>query len=230
MALVVYDQGVRIQTPVSSLLPPRGVEATTDSARSRELPSSGDQTLPPKTQYQPQTPTNQSPVSLEQQLTSNRARQAYQQTQRLNRRAGDDQQKPTQVSQIMTSPVFTIPVGSTVQQAHQQFQSHNVHHLAVVDARGACHGVISEYVLLKRTSLLNQVGPISGALTIDGTYPAQLIAATPDTPISQVAITFLKSRLSSMPVINENGALLGIVTHTDLVHMVANEAARERWV
>ncbi|WP_421866600.1 HPP family protein [Motiliproteus sp.] len=229
MALVVYDQGVRIQTPVSSLLPPRGVEATTESARSRELPSSGDQALPPKTQTPLQTPTGQANISLEQRLNSSRAQQAYQQTQRLNRRASDHQ-KPTQVSQIMTSPVFTIPVGATVQQAYQQFQSHNVHHLAVVDARGACHGVVSEYVLLRRTSLLNPIGPITDGLTIDGTYPAQLIAATPDTPISQVAITFLKSRLSSMPVINNNGALLGIVTHTDLVHMVANEAARERWI
>ena len=226
MALVIYDQGVRIKTPVSSLLPPRGVEATTESARSRELPSSGDQTLPPKEQL----PTNQPRISREQQNYSNRARQAYQATQRLDRRASDNRQKPTQVSQIMTSPVFTVPVGATVLQACEQFRSHNVRHLAVVDATGRCHGVISEYELLKRSSLLNPAGPTHAGLTIEGTYPSQLIAATPDTPISQVAITFLKSHLTCMPVISDTSQLLGIVTHTDLVHMVANEAARERWV
>ncbi len=217
MALVIYDSGVRIQTPTSSLLANRGgVEALTQPSRSRELPSSEDKTLPPR-------------ISLEQQRYSNKAKQAYQNTQQLNRRSQDNPSQPLTVSQIMTSPVFTVSVGASVEQAYQQFRSHNLRHLAVVDDGGRCHGVVSEYDLLKRSSQLNQAGPTRNHLSIEGTYSTQLIAATPDTSIQQVAITFLKHRLTSMPVRNDLGELLGIVTHTDLVHMVANEAGRDRW-
>ncbi|MEH6470219.1 MAG: CBS domain-containing protein [Halopseudomonas sp.] len=224
MALVVYDQGVRIQTPVSSLLAPRGVEATTELSHSRGLPSSDDRSTPPDRPIPPRIAQQQ------QQSYSNKAKQAYQSTQRLNRRDNDTRQKPAVVSQIMTSPVFTIPVGASVEAAFEQFRIHQVRHVAVIDRNARCHGVVSEYMLLRRASLFNQVGPTRANLTIEGTYPTQLIAATPDTSIHQVAITFLKRHLTSMPIINEAGQLVGIITHTDLVHMVANEAARERWI
>ena len=216
MALVIYDSGVRIQTPVSSLLPPKGVEATTQPSPSRELPSSEDRALAPQ-------------ISPTQQRYSNKAKQAYQATERLNRRTEDESQKPALVSQIMTSPVFTLPVGASVEEAFEQFRIHQVRHLAVIDANARCHGVVSEFNLLRRGSQFKQEGPTRASLTIEGAYPTQLIAATPDTSIQQVAITFLKRHLSNMPVIDANGQLVGIVTHTDLVHMVANQASHERW-
>jgi len=37
MALIIYDQGYRIQTPVKSLFPPRGVEQLSASARTAEV-------------------------------------------------------------------------------------------------------------------------------------------------------------------------------------------------
>ncbi|MEH6823961.1 MAG: CBS domain-containing protein, partial [Motiliproteus sp.] len=212
MALVIYDSGVRIQTPVSSLLAPKGVAATTEPSRSRELPSSEDLTLPPQ-------------ISPTQQRYSNKAKQAYQATERLNRRNEDNRIKPAVVAQIMTSPVFTLPVGASVEEAFEQFRIHRVRHLAVIDANDHCHGVVSEYSLLRRGSQFNQLGPIRDRLTIEGSYPTQLISATPDTRIHQIALTFLKQHLSNMPIIDERGQLVGIVTHTDLVHMVANETA-----
>lgn len=217
MALVIYDSGVRIHTPQPTSLTNRvGVEALTELSRSRELPSSEDKIMQPH-------------ISREQQHYSNKAQQAYQNTQRLNRRRQDSPSQPVLVSQIMTSPVFTVRVGASVAQAYQQFESHNIRHLAVVDAYGRCHGVVSEYELLKRCSPLSQTGPTRTNLSIEGTYSTQLIAATPDTGIQQIAISFLKRRLTSMPIINEAGQLQGIVTYTDLVHMLANEAGRERW-
>lgn len=216
MALVIYDSGVRIHTPASSLLAQRGVEAITEPSRSRELPSSEDLTLSPQ-------------ISPTQQRYSNKAKQAYQATERLNRRNEDDRIKPAVVAQIMTSPVFTLPVGASVEEAFEQFRIHRVRHLAVIDEHDHCHGVVSEYSLLKRGSLFYQPGPTRARLTIEGAYPTQLIAATPDTRIHQVAITFIKQHLSNIPVIDEAGQLVGIVTHTDLVHMVANETAHERW-
>ncbi len=223
MALVIYDAGVRIHTPATTRLIPRGVEAMTEISHSRELPSSEDQALSPRA-----TP-EQLRITPEQQRYSNKARMAYQSTERLNRRTEDTPSKPATVSQIMTSPVFTIRLGATVRQALEQFRLHHVRHLAVIDAAGRCHGMVSEHELLKRSSRFNLAGPTRVDLTIEGAYPTQLIAATPDTSIQQVAITFLKRRLTSMAVLDEEGLLLGIITHTDLVHMVANEAARERW-
>lgn len=230
MALVIYDAGIRVQTPVSSLLNRGGVEALTELSRSRDLPASKDRARDlPSSDDRVQQQALQPRISREQQSYSNKAKRAYQTTQKLNRRSQDTQSKPSIVSQIMTSPVFTVPIGATVEQTYQQFLNHHVRHLAVVDGNGRCHGMISDYDLFKRSSSLNQAGPACVNLSIEGAYSKQLIAATPDTSIQQVAITFLKRRLTSMPVINDNGQLQGVVTHSDLVHLVANEAGRERW-
>lgn len=213
MALVIYDQGYRIQTPVTALLSPRGVEQLTELQRSRGIPSSEDQALPP--------------AATEGQRRFVQAQRAYRQTERLATQA--QARPPIPVEKIMTSPVFTISAGSSITEAWQLLDEHQVRHLAVINDEGRLYGVISEYDLLRRSALVNVNGPTRAQLSIDGAYSTQLIVATPDTEVRQVALTFIERRIGCMPVLDDEGDLVGIVTRTDLLHLITNDLQSDRW-
>ena len=170
MALVVYDQGTRIQTPVTSLFSNRGVEQLTRLQQNRPLRE--EDSLAPK-------------LSGEEQRRSGQAQRAYRQTEQLSTKASAH--RPLAVVKVMTSPVFTIAAGAPITEAWRLLEEHQVRHLAVLNAEGQLYGVLSEYDLLRRSALVNLNGPTRAQLSIDGAYSTQLIIATPDTEVRQVA-------------------------------------------
>lgn len=58
----------------------------------------------------------------------------------------------------------------------------------------------------------------------------KVITVRADTSIETIAETLLANRISAVPVVNENGALLGIVSEGDLIHRVeAGTEWRRSW-
>jgi CBS domain-containing protein len=53
-----------------------------------------------------------------------------------------------------------------------------------------------------------------------------VITVHPDTPVAKIAEVLLANRISAVPVVNDKGALVGIVSEGDLIHRV--EAGTER--
>ncbi|MEY6433085.1 CBS domain-containing protein [Thioalkalicoccus limnaeus] len=51
---------------------------------------------------------------------------------------------------------------------------------------------------------------------------------TPDTPIQEVARLLVQQRINGVPVIDDQGRLVGIVTSGDLTHRLADERIEER--
>ncbi|QCP48981.1 CBS domain-containing protein [Trinickia violacea] len=49
-----------------------------------------------------------------------------------------------------------------------------------------------------------------------------VITATPETSIHEAARLFVDNRISSMPVVDANGRVVGFVSHSDLLHRVEN--------
>lgn len=54
------------------------------------------------------------------------------------------------------------------------------------------------------------------------------VTVRPDTPVEEIANLLLKHRINGVPVVNEAGGLLGIVTAADLVYRGANERLEPR--
>ena len=59
-----------------------------------------------------------------------------------------------------------------------------------------------------------------------------VISVTPDTPIAEVAGLMLQHRISGLPVVDANGAVVGIVTEGDLLRRAetGTERRRARWL
>lgn len=55
-----------------------------------------------------------------------------------------------------------------------------------------------------------------------------VITATPDMTIHEAARLFVDNHIGGMPVVDENGQVVGIVSHRDLLHRVENGTARSK--
>lgn len=59
---------------------------------------------------------------------------------------------------------------------------------------------------------------------------ANVITVAPDTPVRAVAEILLENRISAVPVVDEDGRLLGIVSEGDLIRQVDPHGVRSWWL
>lgn len=220
MALVIYDHGYRIQTPVDSILPSRVVEQLTKMQPGRPL-SDMDKQLNDE-----DSPKGGAASSSNGRFK--KASAAYQATRQINRRQSD---KPElTIDRIMTHPVISIRQNAKISHAWALMRQHRIQHLAIVGQVGQLLGVMNERDLLRRQNPMPHQGPPIPRETIAGGYTSKLIVATPDTLVQQVALILLDRRLSCLPIVQSNGMLAGIVTRSDLLPLVVNDKRLSRYV
>ncbi|WP_417223841.1 HPP family protein [Amphritea sp.] len=214
MALVIYDQGYRIKTPVKSLFMPGGVEQTGASANT--APAGGERDhekeMVDQAQHHETSPSIQG--------NARKAASAYSQT------GGDDANlvKPRSyipASLVMSYPIQTVLEGSKIQSTLYKMKQYSISHLLVLSGTGRLMGIVTEKLLLQYLSYQG-AQPHSIEDTIDRCYSKQVITATPDTNIRQLAVSCVEHQLSCIPVVDENGNLKGIITRTDLLQSLIN--------
>lgn len=219
MALVVYDQGYRIQTPVSALFKPKGVDALTELARPHNLPSSDDIERDEAEQLERQFRQSGSAAG---RLPSARGRGSSSPTYERKPYAGTERRKNgLTAQQLMVSPVYTIPETASLRSGWQLMQEHNIHHLVVVTPDNRIQGLLSD------TDFVNH--GTDSPVSVAQAYQRQVIAAALDTELSVLATTFVNYPVRALPVIDADEKLAGIITRSDLLRLLINNARVENW-
>ncbi|KAA0874773.1 CBS domain-containing protein [Nitrincola tapanii] len=212
MSLIIIDQGNRIQTPLRSIFKPRGVEGLTESKNANATPGFEDQ-LQGSTSGLIRLETD-----VPKRAPSGSAQIAYEEASK----AGKPKPRPTlKASQIMTFPVHTTGIANTLRQAWALLEEHAIAHLVVINEEEEPLGLLSRQdVLLHGTD---------STVTVAVVYQKQILVATNDTEISQIARIFVQYPIGAIPVIGERNELLGIISRTDLVRLLINDAQVESW-
>ncbi|MBV1789378.1 CBS domain-containing protein [Marinobacterium sp. D7] len=221
MALVVYDQGYRIQTPVSALFKPKGVDQLTELSRTTSLPESDDIARDEAKELEDAL------ANAGRQSRQRRLPGAEQQPESPNTYGnsgyGDRERRKKGLTarQLMVSPVYTTRTADTLNSAAQKMQAHNIHHLAVVDEEGLPLGLLSD----------RDIEPYgnNSALPVSQAYQRQVIVAALDTELSVLAATFVNYPVRAIPVIDEEERVIGIITRSDLLRLLINNARVESW-
>ncbi|MGB2130482.1 MAG: HPP family protein [Marinobacterium sp.] len=218
MALVIYDQGYRIQTPVESLFRQRGVESLQHSNPAAGLPESEDRL------HRQQGLEERIELSKERfQAPPQPARQppkGYQQTAAEDT-SGRSKTQGLKASQVMSTPVLTIPPETSLRQAWELMLAQSVYHLILVDEDQRALGILSRHDILQRGT--------DSPISVTQAYHKQMIVASPDTPIPAIAASFVRYDIGAIPVINAQEQLEGIICRTDLLRMLINNAQIESW-
>lgn len=134
--------------------------------------------------------------------------------------------------QVMTAPVVTLTAEAMITEALRQFQANAFRHVPVVSSAGRLVGIVSERDILRHlaglTASYQPRFPSSGDMRVDEVMTPRVLTANVDTDVRYIARLFVEQRIGAMPVAKE-GALLGIITRSDVLGAVMRHYVLELW-
>ncbi|MDZ4724881.1 MAG: CBS domain-containing protein [Leptospira sp.] len=116
-------------------------------------------------------------------------------------------------SQVMSSPVFTISEDQNIEEAKILFMEKRFRHIPILDKNQKLVGVLSDRDLLKTISF-------SGTIihtTVKEIMAKKILTGSLQTEIRYAAKVMLDEKVGSLPIVDDNGKILGIITRTDLI-------------
>ncbi|MBK9030609.1 MAG: CBS domain-containing protein [Myxococcales bacterium] len=116
------------------------------------------------------------------------------------------------VRYLMSTALITVRANELVTEAHAEMESGDIRHLPVVDDRGRLVGVLSDRDLL-RTAAAKRTPRISEIMS------REVVKVGPDAPAHEAAALMLEYKIGSVAVVDEDDALVGIVTQTDFLDL-----------
>lgn len=131
------------------------------------------------------------------------------------------------VARRMRSGVHTLRPDDPIAKAAELFANLDIRHAPVVTApEGVLVGMISGRDLggaggeaWHQAVGLQPAGAPRSALRVGDLMTTALVTVTPDTTIEKAALLLVGSRIGALPVVDDDGVLVGILTKTDLIEV-----------
>ncbi|MDR2223938.1 MAG: CBS domain-containing protein [Flavobacteriaceae bacterium] len=126
------------------------------------------------------------------------------------------------VEEIMTTELVTLKVTNSLYDAERLFKQHKIRHIPVVENKKII-GVLSYSDLLKISyaDVLDDEESVSSVVydmyTISQVMAKVVVKALPTATVKEVTEILAKQSFHSLPIVDINGDLVGIVTTTDLL-------------
>ena len=130
----------------------------------------------------------------------------------------------------MTTDVVTIDEDASMMKASIVMKEKKIRCLPIVNKRGDLVGIVSDRDLKdaapsKATTLdVYELNYLISSIKIKDLMITNLAYVRPDETVEFAAILMLENKISSLPVINNKGALIGIITQTDIFKVLINIA------
>lgn len=127
---------------------------------------------------------------------------------------------------LMTAPVYTLLNTDTVGTAQKIFKDRRYRHIPVLNAEGKLVGILSDRDLLRQLSLTTlsiEKDPITSMMKTN------VISAAPETDIRNVAKLMFEEHIGSLPIINQEFSLVGLVTRSDILRGLLKHGPLELW-
>ena len=147
------------------------------------------------------------------------------------------------VSDIMTKEVMTVKRDTSVNEVAKLMGVHDISGVPVVDDEQHVIGIITELDLIVRNTRLEMPHFVAvmdwGRIPLErpkhakerlqhmlGTQAADIMTEKvetigPDAPVEDLAELMVKQRFNPVPVVDEAGVLIGIISRADLIDMMA---------
>ena len=133
------------------------------------------------------------------------------------------------VRDVMSTHVIAVREIATFKEIAVRLREHRVSAFPVIDAGNKCIGVVSEADLLAKEAAEDEGSAATPGMTWDrdqskaqAVTAGELMSSPPvtigaDEPVTRAARLMYARRVKRLPVISEDGALIGIVTRSDVL-------------
>lgn len=121
--------------------------------------------------------------------------------------------------QAMTRNVVCIHGHDNLETAHDIMQEWDIRHLPVVD-HGRLVGMLSDRDILLRSELTENGVKIIQDMEVADAMTKKVLTCTPTDSIAKIATLMTDRKIDSLPVVEDDGELVGLVTSTDLLELL----------
>ncbi len=132
-------------------------------------------------------------------------------------------------SEIMSSPVFTIGPETSVNDAWLKLMDKKIHHMPVISEEGKIIGIVSDRDLLKKLIISDDKVESARDAAVEDIMSVDVIATTPLTDIRRIAKAMLDHHVGAMPIVNEEGSIVGIITRSDILYAIIHQPELKLW-
>ena len=128
----------------------------------------------------------------------------------------------------MTTDVITVSEDTPMMKASIIMKENNIRSLPILNKKGKLVGIVSDRDLRdaspsKATSLdVHELNYLISTIKIEELMTRNVVFVRPDETVEFAAILMLENKISSLPVINDKGSLIGIITQTDIFRVLIN--------
>ena len=128
----------------------------------------------------------------------------------------------------MTTDVITVGEDMPMMKASIIMKENNIRSLPILNKKGKLVGIVSDRDLRdaspsKATSLdVHELNYLISTIKIKDLMTRNVVVVRPDETVEFAAILMLENKISSLPVINDKGSLIGIITQTDIFRVLIN--------
>ena len=136
-------------------------------------------------------------------------------------------------SELMSRNVSVTQADRSLDSVWKIMDQSRIRHLPVMDSANQLIGIISDRDILKFSSGFISKGLKSTknifATKVADIMNSRVLVATPETEVREVARCMFQERVGCMPIVNQDGLLLGIMTRSDILRALVVQAPLEIW-
>lgn len=134
-----------------------------------------------------------------------------------------------EASQIMQPKVITVNADDDVAHAWQVLIERQIHQAPVLDAGLFLVGIVSDRNLLTALDVREDQARDVLSKRVSDVMTTPVVAAGPATDIRRIARVMLDHDVSGVPIVNDAGRLVGIISHSDILHAVVTNPPLSIW-
>ena len=136
------------------------------------------------------------------------------------------QQEVLYAFEIMSSPVFFLSPEVSLHQVTKTFTERRYRHIPIINPKKWLVGLISDRDLLRYQAAHGGSGHEEAVSKI---MVREVLIATPDTLIRDIARTMIEQRIGSLPILDYEDTLVGLITRSDIVRALITHGPMRLW-
>ena len=127
------------------------------------------------------------------------------------------------VADVMTAPVLTLAADTPIDEAARGMTESTIKSLVVIDDDCRPVGIFTSTDAVR----LAAEDRLASEVTVDEYMTREVITTKPDAPLAAVAGRMIERAVNHLPVVGEEGNVVGILTATDLTEHLSLDAAEQ---
>ncbi|MFD0598895.1 HPP family protein [Catellatospora coxensis] len=122
------------------------------------------------------------------------------------------------VAEVMSSPVLAAPASVTLDEALRQMLAAGFRHLAIVDGRGCCVGVLAARAIAAASAGQRGLADLTAAEVLD--HEAAVLDS--HAVVVDAARLMRSTAVDAVALVDGSGSPVGMLTSSDLIRLIAS--------